>query len=80
MRRVIPILSVAGAIALAAVATVGPREAVSAAAQPASSTKPLDGQQVFRFDTFADEQLWTDVLRLHEVLPSVPPETAWQSV
>ena len=35
-----------------------------------------DGQQIFRFDTFGDEQLWTDVLRMHEVLPSVPPATA----
>jgi mono/diheme cytochrome c family protein len=63
MRRVIPILSVAGAIALAA-------------AQPASSTKTLDGMQIFRFDTFGDEQLWTGVLRMHEVLPSVPPAAA----
>ena len=75
MRRVIPILSVAAAIALATVATAGLREALSTA-QPAPSTKPLDGKQIFRFDTFADEQLWTDVLRMHEVLPSVPPATA----
>lgn len=34
------------------------------------------GQQIFRFDTFGDEQLWTDVLRMHEVLPSVDPATA----
>ena len=26
------------------------------------------GQQIFRFDTFGDEQLWTDVLRMHEVI------------
>ena len=35
-----------------------------------------DGQTIFRFDTFGDEQLWTDVLRMHEVLPSVDPATA----
>ena len=35
------------------------------------------GQQVFRFDTFGDEQLWTDTLRLHEVIQSsVSPATA----
>src|SRR5215216_6659401 len=28
------------------------------------------GQQIFRFDTFGDEQLWTDTLRLHEVIQS----------
>ena len=44
--------------------------------QQAAGAKPQDGQEIFRFDTFGDEQLWTDVLRLHEVLPSVPPATA----
>ena len=36
----------------------------------------LDGQAIFRFDTFGDEQLWTDVLRMHEVIPTVSPATA----
>ena len=36
----------------------------------------LDGQAIFRFDTFGDEQLWTDVLRMHEVIATVPPTTA----
>jgi hypothetical protein len=44
--------------------------------QEASGAKPFDGQQIFRYDPFGDEQLWTDVLRMHEVLPSVPPATA----
>ena len=35
-----------------------------------------DGQAIFRFDTFGDEQLWTDVLRMHEVIPTVDPATA----
>src|SRR5215211_6348729 len=35
------------------------------------------GQQIFRFDTFGDEQLWTDTLRMHEVIQSsVSPVTA----
>lgn len=35
------------------------------------------GKEVFRFDTFGDEQLWTDELRLHEVIEkSVDPTTA----
>lgn len=34
------------------------------------------GRDIFRFDTFGDEQLWTDVLRLHEVIPGVDPATA----
>jgi cytochrome c5 len=35
-----------------------------------------DGQQIFRFDTFGDEQLWTDTLQLHTVVSSLPPKTA----
>jgi mono/diheme cytochrome c family protein len=35
-----------------------------------------DGQSIFRYDTFGDEQLWTDVLRMHEVIATVPPATA----
>lgn len=35
-----------------------------------------EGREIFRNDTFGDEQLWTDVLRMHEVLPSVDPATA----
>jgi hypothetical protein len=31
------------------------------------------GQAIFRYDTFGDEQLWTDVLRMHEVIATVPP-------
>ena len=35
-----------------------------------------EGQNIFRNDTFGDEQLWTDVLRMHEVIPTVDPATA----
>ena len=39
------------------------------------SSRP-DGQSIFRFDTFGDEQLWTDVLRMHEAVTKVSPATA----
>lgn len=43
----------------------------------ASSGPVADGQRIFRFDTFGDEQLWTDTLRLHEVIEkTVDPTTA----
>ena len=51
----------------------------SAAGQGASrneNDKSPTGQAIFRFDTFGDEQLWTGVLRMHEVIRSVPPATA----
>jgi mono/diheme cytochrome c family protein len=35
------------------------------------------GKQIFRFDTFGDEQFWTDTARMHEVIQkSVSPATA----
>jgi hypothetical protein len=42
----------------------------------AQADKKFDGQEIFRFDTFGDEQLWTDVLGLHEAVESVSPATA----
>ena len=41
-----------------------------------SERKQRNGQAIFRYDTFGDEQLWTDVLRMHEVIATVPPTTA----
>jgi hypothetical protein len=41
-----------------------------------SDAQQFDGQQIFRFDTFGDEQLWTDVLQMHDVLKTVDPATA----
>jgi hypothetical protein len=44
---------------------------------PAQSAEADAGQLIFRFDTFGDEQLWTDKLRLHEVIQAVvDPMTA----
>jgi mono/diheme cytochrome c family protein len=44
-----------------------------------SSELIAEGQRVFRFETFGDEQLWTDTLRLHEVVEAnVDPTTALQ--
>ncbi len=37
---------------------------------------PSDGQCIFRHDTFGDEQLWTDTLRLQELVQTLPPTTA----
>ena len=45
--------------------------------------RPLDpalvaeGKEIFRYDTFGDEQFWTDTLRMHEVIESaVTPAVA----
>jgi hypothetical protein len=50
---------------------------LSVSTSPSSLRAPeLDGQEIFRFDTFGDEQLWTDVLRLQEALETLTPATA----
>ena len=43
---------------------------------PAGPCDVSDGQCIFRHDTFGDEQLWTDTLRLHELVQTLPPKTA----
>ena len=60
-------------IALNGCASKKPEESAKAPVNTA------DGQQVFRFDTFGDEQFWTDTLRLNEVVEkAVDPTTALQ--
>jgi hypothetical protein len=54
-------------------AHANPLDDASEHARP--STKD-DGQAIFRYDSFGDEQLWTDTLRMHEVLATVDPATA----
>ena len=54
----------------------------AATAQPqtkpeSSAAEVTEGQRVFRFETFGNEQLWTDTLRLNEVVEkNVDPTTA----
>ena len=49
---------------------------LSAGTARTEPNKESDGREIFRFDTFGDEQLWTNVLRMHEVLATVDPATA----
>jgi mono/diheme cytochrome c family protein len=59
-------------------ATEAPSTTAGSEAKPAATDPGLaEGQRVFRFDTFGDEVVWTDKLRLHEVIEkSVDPTTA----
>ena len=59
----------------------GGTQSVAAAEAPTtaetSAALVAEGQKIFRFDTFGDEQVWTDTLRLHEVVEkNVDPTTA----
>jgi mono/diheme cytochrome c family protein len=53
-------------------------EAATGSAAPNSAPAQVEaGKQIFRFDTFGDERLWTDQLGMHEVVESaVDPLTA----
>ncbi|WP_332677079.1 cytochrome c [Brevundimonas sp.] len=85
--RAAPLLSVLAALIVVACAT----EPVEVPATPVTLPAPVpvpppggdppalvaEGQRVFRFDTFGDEQLWTDTLALHTVVETaVDPTTA----
>src|SRR5215208_2696678 len=49
---------------------------LTSAVSPAQSQSASEGKSIFRFDTFGDEQFWTDVLRMQQVIKNVSPRTA----
>ena len=67
MSTAIPRLVPSAAVALLVVAV-----AVVVGTAPTSGARPVeppaDGQTIFRFDTFGDEQFWTDTLQLHTII------------
>ena len=40
------------------------------------TAQPRTGKEIFRFDTFGDEQLWTTTLQMHTVVPTLTPRAA----
>src|SRR5215469_5994532 len=40
------------------------------------SQTSTDGKSIFRFDTYGDEQKWTDTLQMQKVIKDVSPRTA----
>jgi mono/diheme cytochrome c family protein len=77
--RLIGIASLACALALTFVASgFGPVATAQQVARSGDSVErsPRTGQMIFRYDTFGDEQLWTDVLQMHDVIAGVDPATA----
>jgi hypothetical protein len=49
---------------------------LASAVSPGQSQSGSDGRSIFRFDTFDDEQLWTDTLRMQDAISNVSPRTA----
>ena len=71
------ILSACNTAETAATPASTPAPAAEPRAEAASPEMLDEGKRVFRFETFGDDQLWTDKLRLHEVVEkSVDPATA----
>jgi hypothetical protein len=64
------------ALALSGVTPAAQSGPGAGAAEEARSRRQQEGRATFRFDTFGDEQLWTNVLRMHEVIPTIDPATA----
>ena len=72
--RLIHVGSFTYALVLACVlAGLAPASHVTTQANGSDASK---GRAIFRGDTFGNEQFWTTVLRMHEVLPTVDPATA----
>jgi hypothetical protein len=81
MPRLRPALSTAVAFGTIGVTAVLVASCVGVAGQSENAMPDAalvaQGKQIFRFDTFGDESLWTDTLRLHEVIAAaVDPTTA----
>jgi hypothetical protein len=69
--------AICGSLALLALAACDNGD--STAPRVLDQTLVDEGRQIFRHDTFGDEQFWTDTLRIHEVIASaVSPKTALQ--
>ena len=72
--------------AAAALAAAGAIASCDRDAPTEPGLEPLDpalvaqGKEIFRFDTFGDEQYWTDTLRMHDVIESAVTPVAALSV
>lgn len=72
------LLMTAGCVSRSATtSTSGQPTGAAPATDDLSPSTLAEGQRTFRFDTFGDEQFWTDTARMHEVVQSsVSPTTA----
>ena len=75
LRLVFATVTILGFAALAA--GLFPDTSSAQRAGPVELQAQAQGKEIFRFDTFGDEQLWIDKLGLHKVIEkSVDPTTA----
>jgi len=78
MKRMIALIAGIGTagVMLGSVFAVADPPSQSPSSTTSSPSTSGDGKEIFRFDTFGDEQLWTEVLQMQKVLPGVSPRTA----
>ena len=75
MRRALAIFATMTAVGIGAM--VWSVQAQKTDPKTASDNLVAEGQRIFRYETFGDDKLWTDQLRMHEVVQSsVDPTTA----
>ena len=64
-------------VAVAVIALLRPGGPGAVAGAAPAEDRIEEGREIFRYDTFGDEQQWTDRLRMHEVIESaIDPLTA----
>ena len=83
MSQLRPLVCLCGILSVALLAGCGAEPELVGNAHAAThdnrAVRPLlvaRGRQIFRYDTFGDEQKWTDQLRMHEVVSTIDPITA----
>jgi hypothetical protein len=84
--RLRPFYAVAPVAFVALVGTIGARQTIVQAAQDEPQAAVTGGsfqdhflrrgREIFRFDTFGDEQFWTGFLHMQEPISAVSPKTA----
>lgn len=74
---VLMFLVVAGAVGLSCTRSASVTTSRPTGFESAGDADVEEGRRVFRFETFGDEQFWTDTARMHEVVQkSVSPKVA----
>ena len=81
----VAVLLIAAMIAVRGSAPVGAESTKKNPVVENATQKGLQGEQIFRFDTFGDQAFWGDTLKLHQAIegakfggvgPGVSPKTA----
>ncbi len=81
----VAVLLIAAMIAVRGSAPVGAESTKKNPVVENATQKVLQGEQIFRFDTFGDQAFWGDTLKLHQAIegakfggvgPGVSPKTA----